>query len=155
MRAPRREFLRRSAAAALALHPLAAAPLAGCAAPDDLPEGMARIKWDRDVCVRCGMVISDRRFAAQAAGGPGMRTYKFDDVGCAVFWLARQPWGGDPAVKLRVADASSGEWLDARGAAFASGIGSPMGYNFAAARQAVPGAVSYETMRQQVLARGK
>jgi hypothetical protein len=105
--------------------------------------------------MRCGMVISDRRFAAQAAGGAGARAYKFDDIGCAVFWLARQPWGGDPAVKVWVVDAGSGEWLDARTASYAIGITSPMGYNFAAGRQAAPGALSYENMRERVLARGR
>jgi copper chaperone NosL len=31
------------------------------------PDGMVEIKWDRDTCPRCSMVISDRRFAANCA----------------------------------------------------------------------------------------
>ena len=34
------------------------------------PEEMVEIKWDRDTCVVCNMVISDRRFAGEMRGGP-------------------------------------------------------------------------------------
>jgi hypothetical protein len=33
------------------------------------------------------MVISDRRFAAEMRGGEKNIVFKFDDIGCAVFWL--------------------------------------------------------------------
>ena len=36
--------------------------LAGCSRSAD---GPGKIAWDRDVCVRCSMVISERSFAAQ------------------------------------------------------------------------------------------
>jgi len=61
----RRRFL----AAGFALTPLAAA-LSACGKDEGWPEGMHPIKWDRDTCVRCSMVISDRRFAAEMRGGP-------------------------------------------------------------------------------------
>ena len=44
------------------------APLAGCGKQGHWPEGMAEIKWDRDTCARCNMVISDPRFAAELRG---------------------------------------------------------------------------------------
>jgi copper chaperone NosL len=57
---------------------------------------MAEIKWDRETCVRCSMVISDRRFAAQLRGGPKNTVFKFDDIGCFAFWirdhLKTYPW---------------------------------------------------------------
>ena len=82
----RRDFLGRLGAGGLLLTPLAAA-LTGCGNKGNWPDGMAEIKWDRDTCVRCSMVISDRRFAAELRGGPDNTVFKFDDPGCLAFWL--------------------------------------------------------------------
>jgi copper chaperone NosL len=84
------------------------------------PEGMAEIKWDRDTCVRCSMVISDRRFAAEMRGGEKNTVFKFDDIGCAVFWMRDKagdfPWMAEAATRIWVADAAGkgDKWLDAR-----------------------------------------
>ena len=105
----RRLLLRRSAAGAL-VAPLAGF-LAACGGKSGWPEGMVEIKWDRDVCARCSMVISNRRFAAQIRGGPHNEAFKFDDVGCLAFWLrdkARElPWLAEAATRLWVADHGS------------------------------------------------
>ena len=81
-----------------ALTPLALA-LSACG-KSGWPEGMVEIKWDRDTCVRCSMVISDRRFAAQMRGGPKNMVFKFDDIGCVIFWLKDNlktyPWWTNP-----------------------------------------------------------
>ncbi|MDR2188592.1 MAG: nitrous oxide reductase accessory protein NosL [Azonexus sp.] len=157
-RPPRRRFLSRLALAGLALTPLAAA-LAGCQ-KDGWPEGMAAIKWDRDTCTRCKMVISDRRFAAELRGGPQDAAYKFDDIGCLLFWMREQalPWLTDPATRLWVADMSSKgdavRWLDPRQAHYVSRH-SPMGYNYAATPQPQPGSLDFASMREHLLARGK
>jgi len=153
----RRRFL----AAGLVLTPLAAA-LSACGRDDRWPEGMYPIKWDRDTCVRCNMVISDRRFAAEMRGGPKDTVFKFDDIGCAMFWLRDKakdyPWITEAATRLWVADVGSKgnevAWLDARTASYA-GRTSPMGYNFGASAHAQPGAVDFQTMREHVLAKGK
>lgn len=154
---PRRHFLGRLTLGGFVLTPLAAA-LSACA-KSGWPEGMAEIKWDRDTCVRCRMAISDRRFAAEVRGGPKDQVFKFDDIGCVVFWLRDQPWGDDPAVRLWVADAASRPdqliWLDPRQAHYLAGKTSPMGYNFAAYGQAQPGAIGFAEVRAQLLARGK
>ncbi len=138
------------------------APLAACGKKSNWPEGMAEIKWDRDTCVRCNMVISDPRFAAELRGGEKNTAFKFDDIGCLVFWLrdkaAQFPWMAEAATRLWVADAadmSGATWLDARQAHYLGGRLSPMGYNFAAARDAVSGSLTFEAMREQVLAKGK
>ena len=71
---------------------------------------------------------------------------------------AQHPWMGEPATRLWVADAGDmrgATWLDARQAHFLGGRLSPMGYNFAAARDAVSGSLTFEAMREQVLAKGK
>ncbi len=151
----RREFLCLSGGLLLA-------PLAGCGRKDNWPEGMAEIKWDRDTCVRCNMVISDPRFAAELRGGEKNTAFKFDDIGCLVFWLrdkaAQYPWMAEPATRLWVADSTDmrgATWLDAHRAHYLGGRLSPMGYNFAAVRDAASGALTFEAMREQVLAKGK
>ena len=152
----RRRFL-----LATALTPLAAA-LAACGKNSSWPEGMAEIKWDRDTCARCSMVISDRRFAAQIKGGPKSTVFKFDDIGCVTYWLRDKlkdyPWMSEAATKLWVADAANqGDklvWHDAVGAHYIGKV-SPMGYNYVAVSRPQAMSVDFETMRQHVLAKGK
>ncbi len=152
----RRRFL-----GGLLLTPLAAA-LAGCK-HGDWPEGMAEIKWDRDTCTRCSMVISDRRFACELRGGPENTVFKFDDPGCLAFWLKEKaekyPWLNAPATKIWVADFASKSredmrWLDPQRAFFIS-RSSPMAYNFAAVASVQAGALDFTDMRQHVLAKGR
>ena len=156
----RRRFIAAAMGRGFALTPLAAA-LSACGTKGDWPEGMAEIKWDRDTCVRCSMVISDRRFAAQMRGGEKNIVFKFDDIGCAVFWMRDKakdfPWMADTATRFRVADAAGkgDKWLEARKAHYAGGAMSPMGYNYSARVYAEAGSQGYEEMRQHVLAKGK
>ena len=154
---------RRHFVAGFVLTPLAAL-LAACGSKGDWPEGMVEIKWDRDPCVRCNMVISDRRFAAQMLGGEKNTVFKFDDVGCLVFWLrdkaANYPWIAEPATRMWVADSAgkpgeNARWLDPRKAQFAGGRSSPMGYNYAAIAYPQPGSIDFATLREHVLAKGK
>lgn len=151
---------RRFIVAGFALTPLAAA-LSACGKSGPWPEGMAEIKWDRDTCVRCSMVISDRRFAAEMRGGEKDIVFKFDDIGCAAFWMrdkaADFPWMAQAATRIWVADAAGkgDKWLDARKAHYSGGSMSPMGYNFSARAYAEAGSQSFDEMRQHVLAKGK
>lgn len=153
----RRRFLADAVAAGFAAAPLAAL-LAACGR-SDLPDGMVEIKWDRDTCTRCSMVLSDRRFAAQVRGGPQDASFKFDDVGCAAIWLAAQAWGRDAATRVWVADVGSRSdavrWLDARRAQYVGGKSSPMGYDFGAVAMPQPGSMDFDTMREHVLAKGR
>jgi copper chaperone NosL len=155
----RRDFV----AAGLALAPLASL-LAACGKAAGWPEGMAEIKWDRDTCARCSMVISDRRFAAQIRGGEQNQAFKFDDIGCLVFWLRDQavahPWMAVPATRMWVADATGrpdqpARWIDPRTALFIAGRISPMGYNFAAVARTETGSIDFTALREQLLARGR
>lgn len=81
----RRDFIGRLGIGGLLLTPLAVA-LSGCK-KGAWPEEMVEIKWDRDTCVVCNMVISDRRFAGEMRGGPNKTVFKFDDPGCMAIWL--------------------------------------------------------------------
>ena len=148
-------------AAGFALSPLVAAVLSACSRNNGWPAGMAEIKWDRDTCVRCSMVISDRRFAAQLRGGEKDTVFKFDDIGCAAFWMRDKakeyPWLNQTETRIWVADIHStgDKWLDARKANYVGGKTSPMGYNQAAIAYPEAGAFDFADMRQHVLAKGK
>ena len=157
----RREFVSRLGIGGLLLTPLAAA-LSGCK-KGNWPEGMVEIKWDRNTCVRCNMVISDRRFAAEMRGGANNTVFMFDDIGCLVFWLRdkadKYSWMTDAATRLWVADSESKsrdemQWLDPRQASYVSKT-SPMGYNFGAVGSLQAGGVDFNEMRQRTLAKGK
>jgi copper chaperone NosL len=108
------------------------------------------------------MVISDRRFAAEMRGGPRNTVFKFDDIGCAIFWLRDKakdyPWITEAATRVWVSEVGSkGDevgWLEARAAHYITKT-SPMGYNFGAVAQPQTGAVDFEIMRQNILAKGK
>lgn len=157
----RRSFLSRLAVGGFALTPLAAA-LTACG-KSGWPEGMADIKWDRDTCVRCSMVISDRRFAAELRGGPKDTIFKFDDPGCLAFWLRDKakdyPWMAEAATRIWVADYTSKPdnlvWLDARKAHYEGGKHSPMGYGYAAYSLPQPGSLDFAGMREHVVLKGK
>ena len=143
----------------LLVHGLSLTPLAGflsgCGKEADWPNGMAPIKWDRDACERCKMIISDKRFASQLRGGPKDTVFKFDDIGCAATWLAEKhkeyPWMTDASTHLWVADfAHPGKvWLAAQAAHYLSGKTSPMGYNYAAYADAQSGSISFDAMGQK------
>ena len=64
------------------------------------------IAVDRTACHHCGMLISDRRYAAAVRTAEGDRL--FDDIGCLVSALkGRAP----AAAAFWFNDATSGEWL--------------------------------------------
>lgn len=105
--------------------------------------GPAEIKWDRDICERCRMLISDRHFAAQLRDEKG-KVHKFDDFGDLVHWLKEKKIDID-AHPTYVTDAETGEWLDARKARYTQGHVTPMGYGLAAHAAAREGDMSYAT----------
>jgi len=115
--------------------------------------GPIDIKWDRDTCEHCRMVLSDKRFVAQIQGGPGNQVYLFDDFGCAVNWLATQAWREEKTIKIWVADARLGNWLDARQAYYVGGQVTPMDFGLGAVAQPVPGSINFTTAKAQLLAK--
>ena len=150
----RRRSLIRAAAFAVTATPLGTL-LAACSRGAD-EGGPAEVHWGRDTCTHCGMVISDRRFAAQVRGGPQGAARPFDDIGCALTWLDAQPWGRDAGVRVWVAalgsEAESARWLDARRAHYTSGPQTPMGYNFGAREASSPGSLDFTALQARVLA---
>lgn len=118
--------------------------LAACSG--DPGTGPVDVKWDRDVCARCNMVLSDRQHSAQVRHTPadGRSQVKlFDDLGCAVLWLDQQPWRDAAGIEIWVNDHVTGEWLDARTAHYVRGRITPMQYGLGAQREFVAGALDY------------
>lgn len=123
----------------------------------DPGHGPGEVHWDRDTCKRCGMAVSDRHYAAQIRGGPKREVFKFDDIGCALFWLQEQKiaWADAPETEIWVTDFRTGEWLEARKAHYLSGKTTPMAYGFAATAQPEAGSLDFTAMRAALLAKGK
>ena len=90
------------------------------------------VHFDRDMCARCAMVISDRKNTAQAINPATGKYYLFDDIGCMVLWFDDEkiPWK-DKAV-IWVTDAKTGKWIDARKAFYDTENITPMAYGFSA-----------------------
>ena len=133
-------------ARALLLTTLLLASLAGC--DSDPGTGPASVKWDRDACERCRMVLSDRHFAAQIRVPPDVlgkrgKVLRFDDIGCAVLWLDQQPWKDHPGIEIWVNDHRDGTWIDARAAHYVAVKNTPMEYGLGAQKDPAPDALSY------------
>ncbi len=94
--------------------------------------GMKKVHWDRDMCERCKMIISERHFAVQIVNEDTNKRKMFDDLGCAIIWFEEEniPWF-DKA-KIFINDASDGSWIDARTALYTQNNRTPMGYGISA-----------------------
>jgi len=117
------------------------------ACSSDSGTGPVEVKWDRDICDRCRMVLSDRYHSAEVRGGPEgqkARVYKFDDFGCAVLWLDTQSWKEQGSVELWVNDHASGQWIDAKQAYYVRGHTTAMEYGLGAQASPAEGALTYE-----------
>ena len=105
------------------------------------------IKWDRDSCENCRMLISHKNFATQIYNGS--KTYLFDDIGCAAHWLKEHP--EEKAVKIWVADYRSGKWLDAQSAHYVSGQTTPMDFGLGASSEPSQGSINFEAAKASLL----
>ncbi|MBZ8134321.1 hypothetical protein CLD20_13650 [Afifella sp. IM 167] len=116
--------------------------------------GPADIRFDRDTCEHCRMMISDRHFPASIRGGPRHAAHKFDDIGCAMQWLGRQEWASEAKTEIWVGDYENpGTWLKAKEAVYISGLVTPMDYGFGAVAAPHEGAVDFAAMKKAVLER--
>ncbi len=110
--------------------------------------GPVEVKYDRDTCARCSMVISDQAFATEVRGPTG-QVVKFDDLGCALGWLEQQPFKDDPATQIWVTGAA-GEWVDAKTARYSAGKTTPMAYGFG---PSASGGLQLDQVRAQLKAK--
>jgi len=124
--------------------------LAGCS--EDPPTGPVPIKFGRDTCEFCRMIISDPRFASQIRGGPGHKAFKFDDIGEALVYLGLQSWKDEADVEIWVMDIAKGKsWLNAREAYFSPVGMSPMGFNYGATAEPRPGSMPFPEFQDKAL----
>jgi copper chaperone NosL len=131
------------------LAPAAVLLLALAACQQD--KGPVEIKYGREACEMCGMIISEPGYAAEVRAVSDNKMHKFDDIGDAVNWLEMQGVGLQGAKEIWVMNSDDGKtWLDARNAFYRKGR-SPMNYNFAAVAAPQQGAVDFMTMRKQAL----
>ena len=94
--------------------------------------GPVEVKWDRDICERCRMMLSDRFHSAQIRGGEKSKLYKFDDIGGAILWLQDKDWKDSQETEIWVNDHRTGQWIDARKAWFVTGQSTPMEFGLGA-----------------------
>lgn len=101
----------------------------GCGREDDV-DTPPTIRYGQDVCVRCGMIISDPAYAAayRTAGG---ETRLFDDLGEMVLHNRQQ---SEATTAVFVHSYETRDWLRAEEAYFvvSSGLRTPMGVGVAA-----------------------
>jgi len=92
----------------------------------------AQVHWDRDMCARCAMVVSDRKNTTQVINPQNSKVYMFDDIGCMILWFEDEniPWK-DKAV-IWITDADTGKWINARKAFYDTENITPMAYGFSA-----------------------
>jgi hypothetical protein len=104
--------------------------ISGCEREIDL--NPHKVHWDRDMCIRCKMVISDRSYVAQVTDPTNGKTYFFDDIGCLILWFKEDDIKWQDQTIIWVADEKSGEWIEAKKAKWSTNSITPMGYGFAA-----------------------
>jgi nitrous oxide reductase accessory protein NosL len=116
--------------------------------------GVEKMHWDRDMCERCKMAVSERKYAVQIVNPKTDRAYKFDDIGCAILWLDEEkiPWAKEAIVWIT--DAKTGKWIDAKTALYTDDSITPMAFGFAAfTKETKPKnhrIIGYETVQKEV-----
>jgi nitrous oxide reductase accessory protein NosL len=98
----------------------------------EVQSGPAKINWDRDMCDRCVMVLSDRKNTVQLKHPQTKKVYKFDDIGCMVLWFNEENIDFKDSAEIWITDANSGEWCNARTAFYTTQNITPMAFGFSA-----------------------
>ena len=96
------------------------------------PTEMRNVHWDRDMCERCKMVVSDRRHAVQVINTVNGRSYMYDDIGCVVLWFDDEKIEWASNAKIWITDINTGKWIDARNALYDTNNITSMAYGFGA-----------------------
>ena len=93
---------------------------------------VAEVHWDRDMCARCVMVVSDRHNTTQVRDPKTGRTYMFDDIGCMALWFKEENIEWKDRAIIWITDVNTGEWINARTAFYDTQNITPMAYGFSA-----------------------
>lgn len=107
--------------------------ITGFSSCSDSPEtGPSEIYYGEDVCIRCKMIISDKKFASQYRNKSG-EIYKFDDTGCMFEYIMDENLQPDE-LEIYVVDHETGRWIEGKQARYVhtEEIKTPMGYGIVA-----------------------
>jgi len=100
-----------------------------------LPDGPLPIAWDRETCAHCHMHIGEPRHAVQLITTDG-EVASFDDVGCAIRYLAAH----SPAIHRLWFHGEGDTWIPADRVGFVATGATPMGSGLLAVDATMPGA---------------
>jgi len=103
---------------------------AGC--EEKSKDSVDKVHWDRDMCARCVMVVSDRKNTTQVKDPQTGKKYMFDDIGCAVLWFKDENITWKDKAVIWITDVNTGKWIDARTAFYDTENITPMAYGFSA-----------------------
>ncbi len=93
---------------------------------------VAKVHWDRDMCARCVMVVSDRKNTTQVRDPITGKKYMFDDIGCTILWFQDENIEWKDQAIIWITDSQTGEWINARTAFYDTENITPMAYGFSA-----------------------
>ncbi len=94
--------------------------------------GVAKVHWDRDMCARCVMVVSDRKNTVQIRNPETGKTYMFDDIGCTILWFKEENIAWADKAIIWITDVNTGEFINAKTAFYDTQNITPMAYGFSA-----------------------
>jgi copper chaperone NosL len=118
------------------------------------------IHWDRDMCTRCVMVVSDRNQTVQVINPIDGKTHIFDDIGCAISWFKDQNIKWQDEAVIWINDIKTSKWIDARMAFYDTMNVTPMAYGYGAHEtknsiQAGLEIIDFYEMKKRILEMGK
>ena len=93
---------------------------------------VSKVHWDRDMCARCVMVVSDRMNTVQVKNPETGKKYMFDDIGCMVLWFKEEKATWQGSAVIWITDNSTGKWINAKTAHYTTHNVTPMAYGFGA-----------------------
>ena len=121
---------------------------------------VTKVHWDRDMCARCVMVVSDRGNTTQVRNPENGKTYMFDDIGCMILWFKDEKTTWKEEAIIWITDVQTKEWIDARKAFYTTENITPMAYGFSAHKdknssKMYQELIGFEEVTRRVLKRGE
>lgn len=118
------------------------------------------VHWDRDMCERCAMIVSDRKHTVQVINQADGRSYMFDDIGCWVLWVQEDKITWEKNAVIWITDGITGEWINAKTALYTTENITPMAYGFMAHKNKEnikndEEVVQYDEVRKRIIKIGK
>lgn len=114
------------------------------ACSNEIDTSPKEIKYDREVCERCKMIISVRNYAAQTINPATGKRYYWDDIGCSILWFDEEKIDWEESAITYVKDVKTGKWLDAKKAHYTYGAITPMNFGYSAHEKPQEGVKNYD-----------